>query len=105
VNNVAQPPSGQAFVGRVIRSSQYLTASGQADLKTQGDAIAQAAMMQAEQINLATTPWPVGRNFDVFYFWHEDLPFDPQRVCQAQSWTLPLWGGTMAWQANVVRSP
>lgn len=102
VNNVGTAPSGQAIVGRVIRSTQYLNASGQADLKTQGDAIVAAQLAQAEKISLTTTPWPVARQFDVFYYLHESLPLEDIRRLQAQSWTLPLWGGLMSWETNAV---
>lgn len=102
VNNVGTPPSGQNLVGRVVRSTQYLDASGQADLTAQGDAIVAEALGKAEQISLQTTPWPIARQYDVFYFLHKALPFDSMRRLQVQRWTLPLWGEPMAWETNAV---
>lgn len=102
VNNVGTPPSGQSIVGRVLRSTQYLNASGQADLQKQGDAIVAAALASAEHIQLQTAPWPVARQFDVFYYLHAALPFDTIRRVQAQGWTLPLWGDPMTWETNAV---
>jgi hypothetical protein len=102
VNNVGTPPAGQSYVGRIVRSTQYLAASGQDDLVSQGDDIVAAYLAQTEKINLFTTPWPVGRNYDIFYFLHPSLPFDPVRRVQAQAWTLPLWGGLMEWDTSGV---
>lgn len=102
VNNLGTPPSDQNSVGRVIRSTQYLDATDQADLEKQGDAIVQTELSTAEQFTITSAPWPVGRNFDVFYFAHGALPFDSLRLVQAQQWELPIWGKPMTWTANAI---
>lgn len=102
VNNTTQPPSDQESVGRIVRSTQFLQASGQSDLVTQGDKIVQQQLAQAEQINLTTTSWPVAGHFDVFQFRHACLPLQPRRRLQAQSWILDLWGAPMTWVTYAV---
>lgn len=102
VDNVDQPPSDQTSVGRVVRSSQFLQASGQADLVKQGDKIVQDQLAQAEQIDLTTAPWPIAGHFDVFQFRHAALPLQPKRRLQAQSWVLDLWGAPMTWRTYAV---
>lgn len=101
VNNTMAPPSDQTTVGRVLRSTQFLPASGAADLIKQGDAIVATALSQVEKISLQTAPWPAARHYDVFQLTHAALPSSAQRRVQAQGWTLPLWGGPMSWDTNV----
>lgn len=102
VNNTVDPPADQTTVGRVIPKVVLLDASGQADLKTQGDAIVTADKASLEKITLSTIPWPAAGHFDVFTYAHAALPGSPMRRVQAQSWTLPLAGGPMQWTTNVV---
>jgi hypothetical protein len=79
-----------------------LDASGQKDLKTQGDKIVADALASVETISINTTPWPVGRFFDIFYFIHSALPGDSRRRCQAQNWEYDLFGGDTVWSTNAV---
>lgn len=102
VDNLDQPPSGRSYVGRIVRSVQYLQASGQDDLVKQGDEIVQAQLAQAEQIDLTTAPWPIAGHFDVFQYRHVALPLQPRRRLQAQSWVLDLWGAPMTWRTYAV---
>lgn len=103
VNNTATPPADQATVGRVITKAQTLDASGQADLKTQGDAIVTADLASYEKIALSTAPWPVAGHFDVFWHIHNELPGSPIRRVQAQTWSMPFGSpGPMTWETNVV---
>jgi hypothetical protein len=99
---VSQPPSDQTTIGRVVPVVVMLDASGQKDLKTQGDKIVADALASVETISINTTPWPVGRFFDIFYFIHSALPGDSRRRCQAQNWEYDLFGGDTVWSTNAV---
>jgi hypothetical protein len=99
---VAQSPSDQTTVARVIPEVVMLNASGQTDLATQGDQYVADALSAVETITINTTPWPVGRYFDIFYFIHSSLPYDSIRRCQAQSWEYELFGGDMVWNTRAV---
>lgn len=103
VNDVSSgSPADQATVGRVVVDRVPLSASGQADLKTQGDAYVLAAKSEREKVSLTTNPWPVGWHHDVFAYAHDNLPQTRTRRVQAQSFTLPLDGRAQQWQTNVI---
>lgn len=102
VNNTTTPPTDQATVGRIIVKAVTLDASGQTDLKTQGDRIVADDLASFEKITVRTAPWPAAGHYDVFWFIHQALPTSPIRRVQAQQWTLPLEGGPMEWATNVV---
>lgn len=97
-----QDTINQAEIGRTIWDVEMLDASGQTDLQTQGDVIVAAAKAGTETLQLATAPWPVAWHYDVFQYIDPNLPNTPVRKVQAQQWTLPLFGGPMSWQCNVV---
>lgn len=97
-----QPPSDQFSIGRVLRSVQFLNASGQTDLQTQGDAIVTAALTQAEAISLSTAPWPAAWHYDVFWYTDDAMPVSNLRKVQAQKWNLSLQGDWMTWDTLVV---
>lgn len=102
VNNTGTPPADQTTVGRILRSVQFLTASGQDDLKAQGDAIVTAQLAQAEQITLQSAPWPAAWQYDVFLYTDAALPITNVRKVQSQQWRLQLEGGWMDWTTLVV---
>jgi hypothetical protein len=102
VNNTTTPPSDQTTIGRIIRTVQYLNASGQTDLRTQGDAIVQAQLSQAEKIDFSSAPWPVAWHYDVLQYSDSNLPSTPVRKVQAQKWSLPLIGNPQTWETLVV---
>lgn len=102
VDNTSQPPSDQVTVGRVVRVTQTLQASGQADLVSQGNKIVTAALSAAEQVTLTMRPWPILWHYDVFQFTHPALPYSARRRLQQQQWTLPLDGTSMTVVGNAV---
>lgn len=95
--------SAETGIGRIIRSVQHLSASGQTDLITQAEAIFTDLFADAETIQIATAPWPCAGHYDVFRYADANLPRVDSRKVQAQSWELPLDGiGNMTWNTSVV---
>lgn len=102
VNNTMRQPSDQTSVGRILRSTQFLNASGPADLVAQGDAIVTAQLSQGETITFSSTAWPVAWQYDVFRYTDATLPSPAVRKVQSQGFTLPLDGSMMSWSTVVV---
>jgi hypothetical protein len=98
-----RPGSDQETIGRIIRSVQHLSASGQTDLVTQGEAIYADRFATVETISLRTAPWPCAGHLDVFRYCDDKLPRTPLRKVQAKSWDLTLTGlAEMNWGTAVV---
>jgi hypothetical protein len=92
-------------VGRLIRSVQYLQATSQADLVTQGDAIVTSDTTLAETIHFPTFPLPIAGHYDVATYTDPYLPDADelkQRKLQATGWNLPLDGTDMIWDWEAV---
>jgi hypothetical protein len=105
VQDVSGGPTSQQVVGRVIRAPvQYLDASSQATLVTQGNAIVAADRNVAETLQVNTASLPVAGHFDVLGYSDEFFPDDPERKMLAQSWVLPLAGGDMTWTLRSIRA-
>lgn len=102
VENTVVQPSDQTSVGRVLRSTQFINASGQADLIAQGNAIVQAQLAKSEAITFNSTGWPVAWQYDVFRYTDQTLPATDVRKVQCQGFTLPLDGSEMQWTTLVV---
>lgn len=102
VNNTTTPPSDQNTVGRVITEVDYLDATGQADLVSQGNSIVQTALAGAEVFDIDTMPNPGFWYYPVFRYFDGRLPRTSIRKLQDQRWTLPLDGEMMTHEAWTV---
>lgn len=102
VNNTTLPPSDQTTTQRVLTEVVMLDASGQTDLQTQGDKYVRDALKQIEKIGITSTPWPLGRQYDVFYFVHSTLPNGSRRRVEAQGWEYFMFGAPTTWDTAVV---
>jgi hypothetical protein len=81
---------------------QFLDATSQADLVTQGDAIKATAMRVTEVLTLALSPFPAAWNYDVVTY--SDAALGADRAAQCRSWSLPLDGSDMAYVLESVPS-
>lgn len=97
-----RPPSDQATIGRVIRTTTHLDASGQSDLITQSEKIYTDTLSEAETVSLSTAPWPIAWHLDVLGYFDPTFDRAPGRKLQAKTWGMPLNGGDMTWTAYVV---
>lgn len=102
VVDVLDGPAGQVAQGRILPKTVMLDSSGQADLKTKGDKYITDSTSGAETIQLGITPWPAIWQSNVFKYIHPQLPLSSSRRVQVKGWTLPLDGGAMTVNANVV---
>jgi hypothetical protein len=103
VNNTSTPPTDQTTVGRIITKALALDASGQTDLKTQGDAVVTADLASFEKITLTTAPWPCRWPLRCVLAHPPRAPrfADPARA--GAGWSMPLGEpGGMSWDTNVV---
>jgi len=105
---VAVSPNGalsEQAVGRRIPSVQYLQATSQDDLVTQGNAIVAADTTLAETVHFPTFPLPIAGHYDVVTYTDPYLPDADDlkvRKLQATGWNLPLDGTDMTWDWEAV---
>jgi hypothetical protein len=98
--NSSTGPSSIASVGARHAPVQFLDATSQADLVTQGDAIKATAMRVTEVLTLALSPFPAVWNRDTVLY--SDPALGPDRVAQCRSWSMPLDGSDMSYVLEVV---
>jgi hypothetical protein len=77
---------------------QFLDASGQADIVSQGNKIVQDDSYPTETVKFSTARLPIAGHFDMIQLLDPTLPGStPARNLVAQSWELPWWDGPMNW--------
>jgi len=88
------PSTGAASIaslGRTVRAPvQYLDATSQTDLVTQGNRIKAAAMSVPEIITAKVSPFPIAWHWDRVTY--SDAALGTARQAQCRSWSLPLDG-------------
>lgn len=98
--NVSTGPSSQDSVGRIVRAEpMWLDAADQASLVAQVDRQVATDMAVTRIIDGSTGPMPIVGHWDISTIDHPDLG----RVkVQTRSWSLPLSGGDVKQQWEVV---
>lgn len=95
IYTVTEPTSGLVWT-RV----EEMDAADQAALIVQGDAIVAADRRRTETLKVTTAPLPIAGHYDVLTY--ADVALGGARKVQAIRWSLPLGGGDMTWDLEVV---